>query len=81
MAESISKIYEIAVYEEKRELYLFETPNHFVSKGNGDNQCDNPNNFKKIQLDDDCDEYGKLVLFNNTILIRSADGKKLIKFQ
>jgi len=78
MAESISKIYEIAVYEEKRELYLFETPNHFVSKGNGDNQCDNPNNFKKIQLDDDC---GKLVLFNNTLLMSSFYGQTLIKFQ
>ena len=38
----------------------------------------NANFIETIQLDDDC---GKLVLFNNTLLMSSKDGKKLIKFQ
>ena len=37
--------------------------------------------IEKIQLDDDCNEYGKLVLFNNTLLMSSFYGQTLIKFQ
>ena len=40
----------------------------------------NGNFIDNIQLNDDCN-FGKLVLFNNTVLMSSLFRKKLIKFQ
>ena len=40
----------------------------------------NLNFIETIQLDDYCDK-GKLVVFNNTLLMSSFVGKRLIKFR